>query len=77
MCIWNTEGQTIKFARSIADGQTFLLRWTWIEYLGYLLTREGIMPQPEKVSAILVTLPPKNLKGLNSFLGVISHYSKA
>ena len=30
-----------------------------IEYLGCLLTREGIKPQLEKVSVILAILPPK------------------
>jgi len=45
-----------------------------IEYLGYLLTREGIKPQPEKVSAILAILPPKNVKELRSFLGVVQYY---
>jgi len=37
-----------------------------IEYLGYLLTREGIKPQPEKVSAILALLQPKNVKELHT-----------
>ena len=45
-----------------------------IEYLGYLLTCEGIKPQPEKISAILAILPPKNVKELRSFLGVIQYY---
>ncbi len=29
-----------------------------IEYLGYILTREGIKPQPKKVQAILALNPP-------------------
>ena len=37
-----------------------------IEHLGYLLTREGIKSQPEKVSAILAEL--------RSFLGVVQYY---
>ena len=45
-----------------------------IEYLGYLLTREGIKPQPEKVSAILAILLPENVKELCSFLGVVQYY---
>ena len=35
-----------------------------IEYLGYILSREGIKPQPEKVSAILALMPPKYAKEL-------------
>jgi hypothetical protein len=35
-----------------------------IEYLGYILTREGIKPQPKKVQAILALNPPNNVKEL-------------
>jgi len=31
-----------------------------IEYLGYILTREGIKPQPKKVQVILTLNPPNN-----------------
>ena len=41
-----------------------------IEYLGYVLTREGIKPQPEKVSAILAINPPNTVKEHRKFLGV-------
>jgi hypothetical protein len=34
------------------------------ESLGYILTRGGIKPQPEKVQAILVLNPPSNIKEL-------------
>ncbi len=33
-----------------------------IEYLGYILTREGIKPQPKKVQAILTLNPPNKVK---------------
>jgi hypothetical protein len=33
-----------------------------IEYLGYILTRDGIKPQPKKVQAILALMPPNNIK---------------
>jgi hypothetical protein len=39
-----------------------------IEYLGYILTREGIKPQPKKVQAILTLDPPNNVKELRHFL---------
>ena len=35
-----------------------------VEYLGYVLSREGIKPQPEKVSAILALKPPTSVKEL-------------
>jgi hypothetical protein len=39
-----------------------------IEYLGYILTREGIKPQPQKVQAILVLNPPNKVNELEHFL---------
>ncbi len=37
-----------------------------IEYLGCILTREGIKPQPKKVQAILALNPPNNVKELTA-----------
>ena len=45
-----------------------------IEYLGYTLTRDGIKPQKEKVSAILALQPPSNVKQLRRVLGIIQYY---
>ena len=45
-----------------------------IEYLGYILTRMGIKPQPGKVSAILALQPPSNVKQLRRVLGIIQYY---
>jgi len=45
-----------------------------IEYLGYILTRGGIKPQPKKVQAILVLNPPNNVKELRHFLGMVQYY---
>ena len=45
-----------------------------IEYLGYILTRGGIKPQPEKVQAILALNLPNNVKELWHFLGMLVQY---
>ncbi len=45
-----------------------------IEYLGYILTREGIKPQPKKVQVILALNPPNNVKELRHFLGMVQYY---
>ncbi len=44
------------------------------EYLGYILTRDGIKPQPKKVQAILALNPPNNVKELCWFLGMVQYY---
>jgi hypothetical protein len=44
-----------------------------IEYLGCILTRERIKPQPKKVQAILMLIPPNNVKELRHLLGVVQY----
>ena len=44
-----------------------------VEYLGYILTREGIKPIPEKVTALLAIKPTKNVKQLRQFLGMVQY----
>ncbi len=54
-----------------------------IEYLGYILTRDGIKPQIFKVQAILAIQPPTNVKQLRHFLGgakclpLLPHWSES
>lgn len=45
-----------------------------LEYLGYLLTRDGIKPIAKKVEAILRLKAPKTVKQLRSFLGMVNYY---
>jgi hypothetical protein len=44
-----------------------------IEYLGYVLTKDGIKPQSNKVQAIFVIQPPKGVKQLRHFLGMVPY----
>ncbi len=44
------------------------------ECLGYILTRDGIKPQPKKVQAILMLNSPNNVKELRHFLGMFQYY---
>ena len=44
------------------------------EYLGYVISRDGIRPQSNKVQAMLAINPPKNVKELRRFLGMIQYY---
>jgi hypothetical protein len=45
-----------------------------IEYLSYILTRDGIRPQPKKVQVILALNPPNNVKEFRHFLGMVQYY---
>ncbi len=44
------------------------------EYLGYILTREGIKPQPKKVQAILALNLPNKVMELKHYLGMVQYY---
>jgi hypothetical protein len=45
-----------------------------IDYLGYVLTRDGIKPQSNKGQAILVIKPPTGVRQLRQFLGMVQYY---
>ncbi len=45
-----------------------------IEYLGYVLTRDGIKPQSNKVQAILAIKPPTGVVQNQHFLGMVQYY---
>jgi cleavage and polyadenylation specificity factor subunit 1 len=44
------------------------------EYLGYVLSSDGIKPQQKKVQAILALTPPQTVKQLRRFLGMVQYY---
>jgi hypothetical protein len=60
-------GQTVNVAKSLFCSNE-------IVYLGYILTREGIKPQPNKVQVILTLNPPTNVKELRHFLRMVQYY---
>jgi hypothetical protein len=45
-----------------------------IEYLGYVLTRDGIKPLSNKVQASLAVKPPTGVRQLRHFLGMVHYY---
>ncbi len=45
-----------------------------IEHSRYILTRDGIKPQSNKVQTILTIQPPTNVKQLRHFLGMVQYY---
>ncbi|TMS36582.1 hypothetical protein L596_003715 [Steinernema carpocapsae] len=47
-----------------------------IEFLGHVVSAEGISTSPEKVEAMLKMPAPKNLKEVKSFLGMVQYYGK-
>src|SRR3546814_2712311 len=47
-----------------------------VEFLGYLITQEGIKPTPKKIEAVRSWQPPKSVTEIRSFLGLASFYRR-
>lgn len=45
-----------------------------VEYLGFVIDRDGMHKSPDKVNAIMNLKSPANVKELKSFLGIINFY---
>lgn len=47
-----------------------------VEFLGHVVTTEGVRPNPQKVEAVVNWPIPKTPKELKSFLGTVSYYRR-
>ena len=47
-----------------------------VEYLGHVVTPEGISPNPDKVRVVQEFPTPSNLMELRSFLGIANYYRR-
>ena len=47
-----------------------------MEFVGYVITEEGIMTTDDKVKSVREWHKPKTVKELRSFIGFVSYYNK-
>ncbi|CAH2085636.1 unnamed protein product [Euphydryas editha] len=47
-----------------------------VEFLGFVINKDGIHPAPSKVEAIVKTPEPKNVQELQAFLGLYNFYER-
>ena len=47
-----------------------------VEFLGYVVGKEGVSTDPKKTPAVRNWNPPKTVKQLQAFLGFINFYQK-
>ena len=45
-----------------------------LEYLGYWITRDGVLPVSKKVDAIIALKSPTTVKQVRSFVGMVNYY---
>ncbi|CAF4893525.1 unnamed protein product [Rotaria sp. Silwood1] len=48
----------------------------YVEYLGFIVDKNGIHTLPSKTKAIMNVPKPTNITQLRSFLGIVNHYAK-
>ena len=53
-----------------------VLNTSKLEYLGYVISGDGIKPSPKKIAAILEAPSPKSVSEVKSFLGMVTYYSR-
>lgn len=47
-----------------------------VRYLGFIINKQGLRPDPTKLEAIASAPTPKNVSQLKSFLGMLNYYGK-
>ena len=47
-----------------------------VKFMGHLLTSQGLMPDPEKIEAILQMPEPEDVSALKRFLGMVTYLAK-
>jgi len=52
------------------------IRQEEVPYVGHVLSKDGLKPDPEKIKAVKEMKPPQNTKELKTFLGFIQYLGK-
>ena len=64
-------------AGTTLNAEKSVFRQPELKFLGHVLNRNGVSPDPEKTTAIAMMLPPDGVQGLRHFLGMVNHLGKS
>ena len=56
--------------------EKFRLRLSEVSYMGHLLTKEGLRPDPQKIAAITKMPPPQDVAGVRRLLGLVNYLAR-
>ena len=48
----------------------------WMQYLGHILTLDGLKPNPERIAAVRQFTTPDDIKRVKQFLGLASNFAR-
>lgn len=66
----------LRAANLKASASKCALGQTEMQYLGHLVTRDGILPDASNVQAVMDAAAPKTVRDVRSFLGMANYYSQ-
>ena len=68
--------ELLKGHQLVAKANKCFFSMRQVEYLGHIISAQGVATDPLKIQAILDWLIPKNLKHLRGFLGLTGYYRR-
>jgi len=66
---WHATGMRLKKPKCVFMAES-------VEYLGHIISQDGLRPTDDKVRAITQAPLPTNVSALKAFLGLINYYGK-
>lgn len=68
--------EVLKENQFVANFKKCHFRTTSIEYLGHIVSAEGVLADPTKIEAMQQWSVPRNIKDLHGFFGLTNYYHK-
>lgn len=76
MCHLKSVFQVLLDQKLVANKKKCSFAKLKVDYLGHIISQDGVAMDPSKVSCVLSWPVPKNVKGVRGFLGLTGYYRK-